>query len=76
VAELLADAAHRAGRLAGPAPNDSLAATKTCRGVTGQLTLDPQHNPVKSAVILRVDTPRGKTTFPVAATINPAPGNR
>jgi branched-chain amino acid transport system substrate-binding protein len=69
--KIVADAARRAGSLDRPALKDALAATKDYPGVTGQITIDAQHNAVKSAVVVRVDTTGGKTTYPVVTTIAP-----
>ena len=51
---MLVDALKRAGTTDGPKLRDALAATKNLHGVTGTITLDPQRNPTKSAVVLQV----------------------
>jgi branched-chain amino acid transport system substrate-binding protein len=53
-AGMLADAMQRAADLTGPAIRDALAATKGYPGVTGDITLDAERNPLKPAVILKV----------------------
>ena len=52
--KMLADAITRAGTTENTKLRDALAATKNFKGVTGNITLDPQRNPTKSAVILIV----------------------
>jgi branched-chain amino acid transport system substrate-binding protein len=69
--KIVADAAKRAGSLDRAALKDALAATKDYPGVTGQITIDAEHNARKSAVVVRVKTEGGKTTFPVVTTIAP-----
>jgi branched-chain amino acid transport system substrate-binding protein len=54
-AKMTIDAMTRATELSGPAIRDALEATKGLAGVTGSITLDPDHNPVKSAVVLGVE---------------------
>ncbi len=51
---MLVDALKRAGTTEGPKLRDAIAATKDLHGVTGTITLDPQRNPTKSAVVLQV----------------------
>lgn len=60
-AMLLVDAIRRAGTTEGPKLRDALAATKNFKGVTGDITLDEQRNPTKSAVVLQVKD--GKFVF-------------
>jgi branched-chain amino acid transport system substrate-binding protein len=62
-----ADAMNRAKDLSGPAIADALAATKDFKAVTGSITLNEQHNAVKSAVVIAVDNNTGK----YAATVSP-----
>jgi branched-chain amino acid transport system substrate-binding protein len=50
---LYADAVKRAGGTDKAKVTDALADTKHFLGVTGDTTMDPDHNPVKDAVILR-----------------------
>ncbi|HEY3204230.1 MAG TPA: ABC transporter substrate-binding protein [Thermoanaerobaculia bacterium] len=64
---LLADAITRAGSTEGKRVRDALAATKDFPGVTGTITMDADRNPVKPAVILRVEGGR----FRFAASIAP-----
>lgn len=51
---MLVDTLKRAGTTNGPALRDALAATRGLKGVTGSITLDPDRNPTKSAVVLQV----------------------
>jgi len=62
-----ADAMNRAKDLSGPAIADALAATKDFKAVTGNITLNEQHNAVKSAVVIAIDNNAGK----YAATVSP-----
>jgi branched-chain amino acid transport system substrate-binding protein len=64
---LLADAIGRAGSTEGKRVRDALASTRDFAGVTGVITMPPDRNPVKPAVILKVD--RGRFQF--AASIAP-----
>jgi branched-chain amino acid transport system substrate-binding protein len=66
-ARLIADAMRRAGSTEGKRVRDSLASTTDFPGVTGTITMDPDRNPVKPAVILKVE--EGK--FRYAATVPP-----
>ncbi|HEY3123514.1 MAG TPA: ABC transporter substrate-binding protein [Thermoanaerobaculia bacterium] len=66
-ARLIADAMRRAGSAEGKRVRDALAATRDFPGVSGKITMDADRNPVKPAVILRVEG--GK--FRYAATIAP-----
>lgn len=56
-AKILAAAIERAGGTAGAALRDAIAQTKDFPGVTGNITLDPNRNATKPAVVLQV---RGK----------------
>jgi len=58
---LMADAVNRAGQADSIAIKDALAATKDFTGITGNLSMDEKHNPVKAAVILEMKD--GKQTF-------------
>lgn len=49
---LLADAIKRAGSLDSEKIKDALASTKDLQLVTGKVTIDENHNPIKSATIL------------------------
>jgi len=54
-ARVLADAIKRAGTTDGPALRDAIAATKGFEGVTGEINLGPDRNPVgKTLVIVEV----------------------
>ncbi|HJW13070.1 MAG TPA: ABC transporter substrate-binding protein [Thermoanaerobaculia bacterium] len=66
-ARLIADAMRRAGSTEGKRVRDALAATADFAGVTGRITMDADRNPVKPAVILKIEG--GK--FRYAATIAP-----
>jgi len=52
---LLADAIARAGSTEGRRVRDALASTKDFAGVTGRITMDADRNPIKPAVVLRVE---------------------
>ena len=54
-ARILADALTRAGKTDGAALRDAIASTKDFPGVTGRITIDPQRNAVKDAVVLKID---------------------
>ena len=60
-ASLLADAMRRAPSLKGSDLRDALAATKDFSGVCGTVNFDANRNPVKAAVILKIEG--GKITF-------------
>jgi branched-chain amino acid transport system substrate-binding protein len=64
---LLADAITRAGSTEGKRIRDALASTQDFAAVTGSVTMDADRNPVKSAVILKVEGGR----FRFAAAIAP-----
>jgi branched-chain amino acid transport system substrate-binding protein len=53
-ARLLADAIRRAGSTEGKRVRDALASTRGFQGVTGEITMDADRNPIKPAVILKV----------------------
>jgi branched-chain amino acid transport system substrate-binding protein len=53
-AGMLADAMKRAKDLSGPSIRDALAATKNFHGVTGDISMDANRNPVKPAVVLKI----------------------
>jgi len=53
-AAMLADAVKRAGTTEPAALRDALAATRGYRGVTGSITMDPDRNATKAAVIITV----------------------
>lgn len=66
-ARLIADAIRRAGSTEGKRVRDALATTKDFPGVTGKITMDADRNPVKPAMILKIEG--GK--FRYASTIAP-----
>ncbi|HET8734430.1 MAG TPA: ABC transporter substrate-binding protein, partial [Anaeromyxobacteraceae bacterium] len=55
-----ADAMSRATELTGPAIRDAVEKTKDFAGVAGKITLDADHNAVKSAVVIGVQKNAGK----------------
>lgn len=61
------DAMNRAADLSGPAIAKALSETKGFKGVAGEISLDADHNPVKSAVVLGIEKNKAK----YAATVNP-----
>jgi branched-chain amino acid transport system substrate-binding protein len=61
------DAMKRAPELTGPAIRDAIEATKEFPGVAGVITLDADHNAVKSAVVIGVVKNKAK----YVATVNP-----
>lgn len=64
---ILADAIKRAGGTESVALRDAINKTKGFVGVTGTITLDANRNPVKSAVVLKIDN----GAFKYQTTINP-----
>jgi branched-chain amino acid transport system substrate-binding protein len=66
-AKVGAAAMEKAKDLSGPALRDAIAQTKDFPGVAGNITLDEKRNPVKSAVVLKIEG--GKTQF--VTSINP-----
>jgi branched-chain amino acid transport system substrate-binding protein len=60
-AAILANALGRATDLSGPSIRDALASTKDFQGVTGVITINPERNAVKPAVVLKID--QGKYQF-------------
>jgi branched-chain amino acid transport system substrate-binding protein len=54
-AKILADAMTRAGSTDGAKVRDAIAATKDYTGVTGKITIGPDRNAVKPAVVLKVE---------------------
>ncbi len=67
---LLADAITRAGSTEGRRIRDALASTRDFAGVTGAITMDADRNPIKPAVVLKVEGGR----FRFAAKIAPGDG--
>ena len=66
-AAVLVDAIKRAGKTDTDAVRAAIADTKNFEGVTGSITIDPQRNAQKSAVVLKIEG--GKAKF--AATVQP-----
>jgi branched-chain amino acid transport system substrate-binding protein len=66
---LLADAITRAGSTEGTRVREALASTRDFPGVTGVITMDADRNPIKPAVILRVEGGR----FRFAGSVAPGP---
>jgi branched-chain amino acid transport system substrate-binding protein len=66
-ARLIADAIGRAGSTEGKRVRDALAATAGLPGVTGAISFDADRNPVKAAVILKIE----KGEFRFAASVAP-----
>ncbi len=54
-ARVVIDALKRAPDTSGPALRDAIAQTKDFPGVAGNITLDDKRNPVKPAVVLKVE---------------------
>jgi branched-chain amino acid transport system substrate-binding protein len=63
---LLADAIRRAGSTEGKRVRDALADTRDFEGVTGRITMDADRNPIKPAVILKVEGGRFRFVTSVA----------
>ena len=66
-AKILADAMTRAGTTDGAKVRDAIAATKDYQGVTGKISIGPDRNAVKPAVVLKVEN--GK--YVLVETISP-----
>ncbi|HSD71705.1 MAG TPA: ABC transporter substrate-binding protein, partial [Thermoanaerobaculia bacterium] len=66
-ARLLADAIRRAGSTEGKRVRDALAATTDFSGVSGLIRMDADRNPIKPAVVLKVDGGR----FRFVASLSP-----
>ena len=66
-ANLLFDAIRRSPSLKGPDLRDAIAATRDFPGVTGKITLNADRDPVKSAVVLKIQG--GKAIY--VATVKP-----
>lgn len=54
-ANLLFDAIERAQSTDTDKVNQALASTKDFEGVTGSFSIDANHNPIKSAVVVKLD---------------------
>ena len=57
---------QRAKTLTGPAIRDEIAKTKDFPGVAGNITLDDKRNPVKPAVVLKIEGGKFKYVATVA----------
>ena len=64
---LLTAAMTRAGTTGGPQVAQALAATQDFAGVTGIITMGPNHNPIKGVTIIKVE----QGQFVYQTTINP-----
>ena len=64
---VLADAMKRAKDLTGPNVRDEIAKTKDFQGVTGKISINDKRDPVKSAVVLKIENGE----FKYQTTINP-----
>jgi branched-chain amino acid transport system substrate-binding protein len=64
---LLAAAINKAGSLEGAKIAQALAETKDFAGVTGLITMGPDHNPIKGVTVIKVE----KGQFVYQTTINP-----
>ncbi|HLN80620.1 MAG TPA: ABC transporter substrate-binding protein [Thermoanaerobaculia bacterium] len=69
-ARLLADAIRRAGSTEGKRMRDALAETKDFSGVSGMIKMDADRNPIKPAVVLKVEGGR----FRFVTAVSPKPG--
>ncbi len=65
-AEVLVDAIARAGKLDPAAIRDAIASTQDFEGVTGQITMDVHRNPMKSAVVLKIEGGKAKFETSIA----------
>lgn len=65
-ANMLVEAMKRADDVSGPKLRDAIAQTKDFQGVAGTITLDDKRNPVKPAVVLKVDGGKFKYVATVA----------
>jgi len=65
-AEVLVDAIRRAGKDEPSAIRDAIAQTKDFEGVTGKITMDPERNPQKSAVVLKIEGGKAKFETSIA----------
>jgi branched-chain amino acid transport system substrate-binding protein len=54
-ARILVDAMARAGTTEGPKLRDAIAATRDFAGITGRITIDPQRNAQKDAVVIKIE---------------------
>lgn len=69
--KLIVDAAKRAGTIDRASLRDQIEKTSGFQGVTGVINIDKEHNAVKSAVVVKVETENGKAKFPLVTTIAP-----
>jgi branched-chain amino acid transport system substrate-binding protein len=70
-ARMLFDAMRRAGSTEGRPLRDAIGKTTGFAGVTGGITMDENRNPVKSAVVLKIENGR----FRFAASVSPSSGS-
>jgi branched-chain amino acid transport system substrate-binding protein len=70
-ARMLFDAMRRAGSTEGRPLRDAIGKTAGFAGVTGTITMDENRNPVKSAVVLKIENGR----FRFAASVSPSNGS-
>lgn len=63
--KFVADAIERAGSTDPKAIKDALASTKDFKGVTGSFSIDKNHNPVKSIVVIGLENGVQKTSVKV-----------
>lgn len=64
-AKFVADAAGRAANLNGDGMKDAMASTKDFVGVTGKISIDANHNPVKSIVVIGLKNGKQDTSVKV-----------
>ena len=55
LAKFVADAVGRAEKLNGESVKNALEATEAFAGVTGTLSVDEMHNPIKSIVVIKME---------------------
>jgi branched-chain amino acid transport system substrate-binding protein len=65
-ARVVIDAIKRSGKTDGPSLRDAIAQTRDFPGVAGTITLDEKRNPVKPAVVLKVEGGKFKYVSTVA----------
>jgi branched-chain amino acid transport system substrate-binding protein len=65
-AEVLVDAITRAGKIDPTAIRDAIAATKDFDAITGKITMDAHRNPLKSAVVLKIEGGKAKFETSIA----------
>lgn len=65
LAKFVADAIGRAENLTGESVKDALKVTKDFVGVTGTLSVDEQHNPIKSIVVIKLENGKQASSIKV-----------